>query len=630
MNALLNNFAVSSSNFLMTLAVPWTAPRLRDAIRADSSLSASTRSARLTAINNTETVINACRDDLAYTDPWCCAALNRVLWSRPSLAFGLTAKAFRDTVSALRQVLIGVGLHADCGYGRNRMTPSWQKLHAALPTPERRNGLLRFVRFLSLAGIEPSGMTCDLIDRFEVWCREAILCDGCGGVARRTAGNWEFARLNVPHWPDVRLLRTDARDHYVIPLTEFPLGFQEGLNRYLKRLAVGPTSVFRRQNPYAERINQEGEVLPRPQRQPKRPLRAQRPRSIESYRWRLLAAATGLVHSGVPIEEFTSLATLVQPLDHAFASLNYHVDRLRAKLIAANHHPNEDELRSDNLATIGEALRQIAAYEVQISDDDLAELTDQLSLLRPETQRAMTDKNAARLRRLLLDPAYSMLLHLPRRWMDRAATPGLKSCEGARWAMFAIALEILLVFPLRRENLLSLVVDSMLKRSRPGALISEIAVPAAITKTRKAVNWPLERETSERIEVYLQRYRPALCGVENRYLFPGTGNASRNAAEFGAELSKRVGAELGAEFNMHLARHFAAVRYLRDYPGAYEVVAQALGHTNPETTRQFYCGLETDAAARHVNANLTAERERTRTAAMAAFHQPPRRRRKGA
>jgi hypothetical protein len=37
---------------------------------------------------------------------------------------------------------------------------------------------------------------------------------------------------------------------------------------------------------------------------------------------------------------------------------------------------------------------------------------------------------------------------------------------------------------------------------------------------------------------------------------------------------------------------------------------------------KYYCGLEFDAAARHANAVLTGERERTRAMAAAAFGLP--------
>jgi hypothetical protein len=165
------------------------------------------------------------------------------------------------------------------------------------------------------------------------------------------------------------------------------------------------------------------------------------------------------------------------------------------------------------------------------------------------------------------------LLHLPWEWMKEAATdPRLTPMEAARLAMFAIALEIMLVLPLRRRNVVKLRLDTNLRRPGPQALISEIFVPRRAVKNRHPITWPIEAETARLIEAYLKKYRPLL-----------------------------------------------------------EVAAHILGHKNPETTRRFYCGLELDAAARHANALLTGKRKATKILALGAYHKPHRQRRaKGA
>jgi integrase len=232
----------------------------------------------------------------------------------------------------------------------------------------------------------------------------------------------------------------------------------------------------------------------------------------------------------------------------------------------------------------------------------------------------------SRLRALFEEPTYAKLLHLPDYWIGNLVKDKLKPQDEALVAMYALAVDILLVLPLRRENLLELRLDTHLRRLNGRALINEIAIPAKAVKNRTGISWPIERQLAERIETYITKYRPVLAKEGNRYLFPGIGDHHRHPAEFGAELSNRVEETLGVEFNMHLVRHFSVVKYLKSHPGAYEIAAMLLGHKNPETTRRFYAGLEIDAAARHANAVLTEDRRRTKIIAIGAYHRPPSRR----
>ena len=88
----------------------------------------------------------------------------------------------------------------------------------------------------------------------------------------------------------------------------------------------------------------------------------------------------------------------------------------------------------------------------------------------PAPQITMSEKNRTRLQALLDDRVTLKLLHLPWEWMNEAATnPRLTPMEAARLAMFATALEIMLVVPLRRHNVVHLRLDTNLRRQGPQA-----------------------------------------------------------------------------------------------------------------------------------------------------------------
>ena len=452
-------------------------------------------------------------------------------------------------------------------------------------------------------------------------------------------GRWELgirqdARCRLaadrghPHWHAGSLRN---------PLDQFPAPFQADLDKFLAGLAADPFADADGGNPFRRLATQARErvanaAIPHKTAantkppSPRSGRRALSARTVQTRRDQIKLAATALVLSGVSIETVTSLAVLVSPLDNAVAILDFHRERLRQRMIQAGEDPAEDDLRNSTIAGIGEALRQIGKFVAKLPDAEMEELNGMLSLVKPEQQVTMSEKNRVRLKALLADPAYSMLLHAPRQWLEKdAADPKLKPRDAALIAMYAAALEVFLVLPLRRANLLQLRLDVHLRRPAGGGFITEIFIPAKMVKNRVPIHWPIERNSARLLDVYIRKYRPMLAAEGNEFLFPGIGDSHRDEAEFASTLSERVEREIGAEFNCHLARHFAVVRYLRANPGAYEIAAQILGHKNPETTRRFYCGLEQDAAARHVNGVLTHDRQQTKMIALGAFHRPRRR-----
>ena len=619
------------------LSGPITAARLKDAIISWSNIPDTRRRDLLTAIRHAEHILTAERDKLQGVTPWTCSGFNRVLWARAPRCYGLTKDTHRNMVSNLRYIFCRLGLHADGGYGRNRLSPAWKKLYQNLPTAERQRGLVLFLRFLTLSGVEPETVTPDMIDRFEAWCGSEILEKDPGGMGRRAAGNWSFAQKHVPEWPQVVIIRTGMRDHYGIPLEQFPAPFQAEVEGFLAGLSVDPLAGSDGGNPFRRLAAQAREraanaAVPhkaaantKPQ-SPRSGRRALSPRTVQTRRDQIKLAATALVLSGVSIETITSLSMLVTPLDHAGAILDFHRERLRQRMSQAGEDLVEDDLRNSTIAGIGEVLRQIGKFVAKLPEAEMEELNGLLSLVKPDQQITMSEKNRVRLKALLADPAYSMLLHTPRQWLENdAADPKLKPRDAALIAMYAAALEVFLMLPLRRANLLQLRLDVHLRRPAGGGFIAEIFIPAKMVKNRVPIHWPVERDSARLLDVYIRKYRPLLAQEGNEFLFPGIGDRHRDEAEFASALSERVEREIGAEFNCHLARHFAVVRYLRANPGAYEIAAQILGHKNPETTRRSYCGLEQDAAARHVNAVLRQDRQQTKMIALGAFHRPRRR-----
>jgi integrase len=592
-------------------AIVWSAASLREAV-CTWDLPESRRRAFVTSINNTDRIVSASAEVLNGVCPWTCEGLNRVLWRRAPACFGLTGHAFRATTSGLRQVFIRLGLHANSGPGRNHLSSKWQVLFEALPTDDRRRGLIRFFAFLTISGIDPEQLQPEAIDEFAVWCRTSILVEDGTGMARRAAGNWTFARLNVPGWPDVKLRKSSARDHYTLSLDSAQLSFQADAKRFLDLLAAGPADCFSGATGFEE-ITDDSE--------PVGPPKALRPRSIKTRSDQIRLAYSALALTGSAPSSLHSLRDLVDPIDHPRRIFSFLRDRLRAKKLQNGENPSANELRSSQLAGMADLLLQIARHYVRprLTKEHIAQLALYASRVRPEVQGTMTVKNADRLRSILEPTTFAKMVHLPGLWLKRADDEQLDQHERALSAMYAAALEILLVAPLRRSNVISMHLDRHLRRSSLTGPVTEITIPSGEIKNSETFNWPIEPGTARRLERYVREFRPKLLNQQNRYLFPGGGIKHRDEAEFAHELSRRVERDIGAAFNMHLCRHLCVVRFLRRHPGQYEIVRRALGHRSVATTIAFYAGLEAAAAAKMVNRALFEDREETKLTAAAAF-----------
>jgi integrase len=611
---------------------PLTAASLRAAV-GSWPLKPSQRLPLNTAINHAEGLLSARREFLAGAPAWSCAGLNRVLWQGGAQVPGLSRDAFRNMVSCLRRILMLLGAHADSGHGRNKLSPEWDALYKALPTNEYRNGLIRFFRFLTLAGITPATITSNIMGDFDTWCRTEILLADPTGITRRTAANWEFARKTISGWPDVQLHRPGMREKYALPFSDAPASFNADVERFLGRARVDRAQNGRAGNPYTglkERMAAARSATPAERKGRGRSLRARTERTLDTRRWQIQVAMTALAESGMPIKEITALGMLAFPIKNAIAILDWHSARHEKRLIERGAEINDESLRSAQLKGIGELLLQIGRYEAKLNDEDEAELAEWVSIVTPNAQSEMSEKNRNRLKALFEDRTYSWLLNLPDTLIQKAGKVEDNPLHAARLAMHAAAMEILLILPLRRMNLLQLRLDTNLRRLDGKRLVEEIYIPAGQVKNRVAIHWPVDPRSARLLETYIRRYRPLLAKEGNMFLFPGIGDSHRHEAEFSDRFSKRVALAIGAEFNCHLARHFSVVRYLRSNPGAYEIASLILGHKNPETTRRFYCGLETDAAARHVNKVLLEDRRATKILPIGPYYRPHRTRRRKA
>ena len=521
-----------------------------------------------------------------------CLSLNRLLQSPPS-TFSLSPGRMTSLCSELRYILRRLGRHEPDRRGTSLVSASLQACLEKLPF-SRQLAILDFLRFLDDQGIAPGQVDAGTLSAFQQRCSERILCADPPVRAGYAAATWNWACQEVPDWPGMPIKRTGRADHYTLRFETYPASFQQDLNEYTKWLS-GPDI----EQIFSKDLFSEDSGRPRRKRR-------LRPSTIEGRRFILRCAAAALVSKGVDQQSIGGLRDLVTPLKHPQDIIRFYHER----------GGNETSAMTDRVA---QTLHLLARDYCGLPDNEVQALATWAKRVAMPEPTGLTKKNTRRLRVLMQPRVRAMLLCFPAEFMRRAASPSLKPAVAARLAMYAVAMEILLICPMRRGNLAGLRLDQHLhqpdpRRRRP----THIIIEADEVKNENAIYWPIPPETAALIETYLMRHRPHLVEPGNPYLF-GIGDKQRAALFLGSALAKIITRETGAEFNVHLARHFAAWNFLKQNPGQYEVVRQVLGHRNIKVTMAYYIGLEAAAAAEHFDQTILRDRQSVRTVAARAF-----------
>lgn len=474
------------------------------------------------------------------------------------LAVGLTARRWANVCSGLTKAL---ELVRELVPSRNTtpMHPEWKALLDALPEKLARK-VSAGLRYLSSKGVTPSTVTsADLLG----YC-DAIVNDRMRRNAEKAADDfiwaWNRTAKEVPSWPQVAIPREDKRDSYSFPLKFFPASFGADVEAYIGRLTQGIM------------FDDDDEDIDLG------PLRPVRPATAQTRRRQLRAAASCLVHAGVPATDITGIATLID-VRNAKLILNFLMQRSGGKT-------------SGGVAQMASLLAKIALHWVKADPQHHAKL-QRLAGRVAVQHSGMTAKNRERLRPFDDDNTVVEFVCLPdtiRKKVERdKRPPRLK----ARHAQMAAAIAILLVVPLRRTNLAAIDIHRHMVSNRNGVYL---VIPEHEVKNGEPINFQIPAFALEIVKWYIVGYRPYLLDGESSALFPGRGGQPKSPHTLAQQIKDTVWEFLGLEFNIHLFRHAAGKIFLDINPGNYEVVRQLLRHKSVNTTTSAYSGAETRKA----------------------------------
>jgi integrase len=423
-----------------------------------------------------------------------------------------------------------------------------------------RLGLLRFAKWASLRGILPQAVDDDTMERFVAELDGASLVRNFH-LVRGTVGKWwnALVGLHVTLGLQPVAVRSNRRQPTRISWHRLPPSFREDVERYLRWAAVP--------EPLAEGAR----------------ARALAPKTLRLQRDHIRSATTAAVAAGVPIEQLTSLASLVES-DNFRTLLGYRWREDGRQLSAYTH--------GVTITLIAIAVEWMRAPADQIAT--LKALRSRLGRLR----NGLTDKNKAVLR-LFDDPRLIVtLVQLPDTLWGAARRGLTNSARSFIDLQTALAIDLLIHVPLRMQNLSRLRFDQHLHwpqgRGKPGL----VTFRSDETKNNVVLEYEIPAALADRLYTYRNEIAPAVIGERPDAVFITRAGRPRSQAAVSVAIAKTVVRQLGVRITPHQYRHLAAKIALDANPGAYELVRQLLGHTNLRTTTSFYAGLDTRRAGR--------------------------------
>jgi integrase/recombinase XerD len=177
-----------------------------------------------------------------------------------------------------------------------------------------------------------------------------------------------------------------------------------------------------------------------------------------------------------------------------------------------------------------------------------------------------------------------------------------------------LIISLLAACPLRLRNLAMLWIGDSFIRHQDEWWID---IPGSATKTGVPLVFPLPTELTVFINEYLERYRPVLLEMRQRWvkaagdaLWISTAGSAMSYDSFYGPITRTTRAAFGRSINPHLFRDCAATSVAVDDPDHVRIVAPLLGHASLSTSERHYNQARSHQAARRWQEHLLALRGR--------------------
>ena len=520
------------------------------------------------------------RQDLASGLRTFAKALNRPLEELPAhpgmlrdrmesfvpAAIGLSERRWTNAASLTRQALKHAGIAIMPSRSPVPFSPGWTALFRLVEKKYACVALSCLARYCTTRDIEPEAVTDAVFATFLDDLLDTSMKQAPRKVQRQAAVVWTRLAQAIPAWPQQPITVPDYSRTYALPWTSFPPSLEADVEAYLCHLG------------------KKGDLKGSRSKSPK-------PISIKGLRHDLSVYVSALVLRG---HDPHSLQTLGDVVAVAVVKdgLRFFLDRAKDDSTKYVHR-------------IAHRVRAVAQHWVKVDDAHLEELQKLCKDLDPGPS-SMTPKNRGRLRQFDDEASVRTLINLPAKLAAQVARCKQPTAAEALLMQTALAVELLLMVPMRRKNLGRLHLEQHFSRTRNGVV--HLVIPEHEVKNGTEIAAVLPPVTVRLRDLYVQRYRPLLLAEPSPWLFPGVADRPKSLERLAWQISRTIQRHTGLLVNLHLFRHIAAKLLLDAKPGAYGVVRLLHGHKSVDTTTRFYCGAETDAAFRQYDQQVIAPR----------------------
>ncbi len=481
--------------------------------------------------------------------------LRTVLNGLTPVMAGVSDRRWCNVRSLLRRAFALAGASRPAGGRKEPRSGAWLALLGSLPDFRARHRLARLSGHCSRIGIPPAEVDDAVLQRFLEGLQADPLVKEPLRIHRDAIVEWNRHAGTRPGWPARALAVPDRSRGYALPQDAIPASLTAELDAWRRRLA--------------------GEDL-----LGERDFRPLRPASLATRERQVRTLIAAMAQGGVDPATLRGLADLVVPETVACG--------LTVLMQRTGGTPTVHAGQVAGLACA------IARHQVGVPPEQLARL-DRIRRRATPPAAGLTPRNRERLRPFDDPGQVRAFLALPRKVREEVRRAGLPAQGPARLLRNAVAMEVLIMAPIRLGNLLSLRLGTNLLRGPGGCLT--IALEPHETKNRQVFEATLPAESSRMIEAYLARYQPLLCQSRCGWLFPdAAGEGPMGEDGLRQALEDLVRNRCGLIVNPHLYRHIAAKLILDQQPGAYGQARLTLGHKSVATTTGFYAGMETRRA----------------------------------
>lgn len=559
------------------------------------TLAEPTIAAMLSLIAADETLPKKRRADICSGVRTLCRALHLQIESTPAdprlisgrlaaltpAAAGMSKGRFQNCKSHMDAALA----YADRRFRRKRssdeLAPAYVALLQQVSDRWDRAKLRRLFHFASEQGIAPHEIGDVVFDEFLASLHRSTLTK-IESLDRSTRRIWNRLVTSVPGWPGQVVKVPSYVDHYVLSLDAFPDSLRDDLEKYLaSRKSKGASCLDELLT--EEELFGDGDTVSRHQ-----PIRDS---TAELIHYRVRQFASALVLEGIAsADTLVSLDKLVAPMTVA-AGLKFFIRRAGG------------DYRNSQIRGLASDLLMIAKLWVRSSEAELKKLGRLVEKVRPrhEGLPESARRSLAPFRNLANVRAF---LSLPEQIVKDAEREKAVDRASANRVAAALWIKIAQRAPLRIANLLSTDLAKNVVRSPGKHAAVALFYPADQVKNEKVLEIPLPQATVELLDLYLQKYRPALVDKPSLFLFPAPDGEPKRSSVMSSDIQRLMRNSIGFSINPHSFRHVAAKLYLSVHPGRHVDVQLLLGHRRLETTIKYYCELQAEEAFKHFDAIL--------------------------